>query len=76
MRVLAREREGEGVAFGRRVVLMFGVSVGCDDSVADILSVCCLLFVVISVKCWCEKCSCNAVVLCCLSLCVSSCFLI
>jgi hypothetical protein len=46
VRVLAREREGEGVAFGRRVVLMFGVSVGCDDSVADILSVCCLLLLV------------------------------
>ena len=28
VRVLASEREGAGVAFGRRVVLMFGVSVG------------------------------------------------
>jgi len=27
-RVRASEREGAGVAFGRRVVLMFGVSVG------------------------------------------------
>lgn len=35
MSVRASAREGDGVAFGRRVVLMFGVSVGCEDSVAD-----------------------------------------
>lgn len=28
VRVRARDRDGAGVAFGRRVVLMFGVNVG------------------------------------------------
>lgn len=33
----AREMDGLGVEFGRSVVLRFGVSVGCDDSVEDMM---------------------------------------
>jgi len=33
----ARAMEGDGVAFGRRVVFRWGVSVGWEDSVADML---------------------------------------
>jgi len=35
--VRARDRDGAGVAFGWRVVLRLGVSVGWDDSVADMI---------------------------------------
>lgn len=34
----ARERDGDGVALGRRVVLRFGVRVGCDDRVEDMVT--------------------------------------
>jgi hypothetical protein len=33
---LAKDNEGLGVALGRRVVLRLGVSVGCEERVADI----------------------------------------
>ena len=33
---LARDKEGLGVALGRRVVFRLGVSVGCEERVADI----------------------------------------
>lgn len=37
---LANDMDGPGVAFGRSVVLRLGVSVGCEESVADILEHC------------------------------------
>jgi|AntRauTorckE5430_2_1112549.scaffolds.fasta_scaffold04161_2 hypothetical protein len=46
--VRARDRDGAGVAFGWRVVLRFGVSVGWDDRVADMIMIgCCCCC-----KCW------------------------